>query len=175
MSNGIEVARNQDTIYTRIVGLGSFNNAGPFRAYVEAMLQDGARRVIVDMAACTGVDSTFMGTLMGFLTCPLAPEGHTQKLSDAQVRVLVVNQTPPTRRAMESLGIHRILDVREDPVPAPSIPMQRLRDDWADAKARVKLIKEAHEHLIELDPGNYAKFKPFLDMLTRDMEGGTGA
>ncbi|MCZ7608315.1 MAG: STAS domain-containing protein [Planctomycetota bacterium] len=67
MAGHLEAARTKEAVYVRVVGLGNFNNAGPLREYCEKAFNDGVRNVIVDLAPCTGLDSTFMGTLMGFI------------------------------------------------------------------------------------------------------------
>ena len=170
MGHAIEVARHGDTVYARIVGLGNFNNAGPFKEFVDAMIQNGVRTVLIDMKDCAGLDSTFMGTMASFLSCPLSVEGASQSMAGSAVRVTIVNQTPPTERAMKSLGLPAILDVRNDPVEVPQIKLERLREEWIDANKRVELIKKAHEKLVEIDKTNEAKFGPFLAMLLKDME-----
>ena len=177
MSHAIEVARHKDTVYARVVGLGNFNNAGPFREFVDAMIQTGVRTVVVDFAQCQGLDSTFMGTLIGFMTCPLRQGEDTQELHESAVQVMVVNQTPATRKAMDSLGLAALLKIKNEPVAAPGIPLQRLREDWLDEKKRVRLIQQAHEHLVKVDKANEEKFGPFLKMLLKETPQGpqTGA
>lgn len=171
MSHAIEVARHKDTVYARVVGLGNFNNAGPFREFVDAMIQSGARTVVIDMAQCAGLDSTFMGTMIGFMTCPLSKGEEAASLHESAVKVMVVNQTPATKRAMESLGLPAILSIKDEPVSVPALQLERLREDWLDENKRVRLIKQAHEHLVALDKSNESKFGPFLKLLLKDQTG----
>ena len=68
MAGHLEAARTGDTVYVRVIGLGNFNNAGPLREYCEGAFAEGFHNIIVDLALCTGLDSTFMGTMIGFLS-----------------------------------------------------------------------------------------------------------
>lgn len=163
--NAIDIARHDDTVYAMISGLGNFNNAGPFREFVDCMIHEGVRNIVLDLAHCTGLDSTFLGTLMGFMTCPLAAGGDAQAAHESAVRVTVVNLTPVTDRAISSLGLKGVFDVRSTPVQVPALKLRRLRDGWEDPKLRVRLIREAHEHLVALDKANAERFGPFIQAL----------
>ncbi len=61
----IEVARAGDTVIFRVVGLGSVANAGTLWQFAERSLGEGWRRFALDLAECTGLDSTFLGSLVG--------------------------------------------------------------------------------------------------------------
>jgi anti-sigma B factor antagonist len=172
MANAIDVARHENTVYALVVGLGNFNNAGPFREFADAMIHSGARNIVIDLGQCTGLDSTFLGTLMGFLTTPLHPGGPAQDCANPAVHVTLVNLTPVTDRAITSLGLKCILDVRDRPVEVPPLNLRRLRDGWDNPEQRIMLIKEAHEHLVRHDQGNREKFGPFIQMLLKDLGGG---
>lgn len=159
MAGHLEVARTGDTIYARVVGLGNFNNAGPLREYCEGAFLTGFHNVIVDLAACTGLDSTFMGTMIGFLSADAV---------DKDIVVTVVNATPPTMRAMKSLGLPQILPVKPDPVEFPKCRLERLREGWQDQRRRTRLIKDAHLALIRADKENEVRFGPFVEALIKE-------
>jgi anti-anti-sigma regulatory factor len=163
MAGHLEAANTGEAVYVRVVGLGNFNNAGPMREYCEKAFSDGARCVIVDLASCTGLDSTFMGTLMGFMSY------DTDRSSNPlPVAVSVVNATPPTMRAMTSLGLPRILHVRTEPVQFPNCRLERLRDGWEDRRRRTLLVRDAHLALIRADRENEARFGPFVAALVKE-------
>jgi len=158
MAGYLEAARTKDAVYVRVIGLGNFNNAGPLREYCESAFNEGARNVIVDLAQCTGLDSTFMGTLMGFIGFDGGPP----------VAVTVVNATPTTMRAMNSLGLPKILHVKEDVVEVPECRLQRLREGWQDKRRRTLLIRDAHVALIKADRENESRFGPFVEALCKE-------
>ena len=163
MAGYLEVARVEDAVYVRVTGLGNFNSAGPLREYCEQAFNDGRRCVIVDLARCTGLDSTFMGTLMGFTAWGTAAPG-----ASSPVAVTVVNATPSTMRAMSSLGLPEILHVKRESVAFPTCKLQRLREGWQDRRARTRLIRDAHLHLIHADKENEARFGPFVAALIKE-------
>ena len=163
MAGYLEVARTEDAVYVRVTGLGNFNSAGPLREYCELAFNDGRRCVIVDLAQCTGLDSTFMGTLMGFTVWGTAAPG-----ADKAVAVTVVNATATTMRAMSSLGLPEILHVKREDIDFPPCKLQRLREGWQDRRARTRLVRDAHLHLIHADKENEARFGPFVAALIKE-------
>lgn len=168
MRQAIEVANHNGTVFARIHGLGSFSNAGPFREYVDAMVQHGTRQIVIDLEDCVGLDSTFLGVIMGFLSCPIE-ETDDQTIAD-YVTVTIVNSTAEAQRALESVGLCTLLDVREGHVEIPRLKLQLLKNDWLDERRRVLLIRHAHENLVRLDKRNEEKFGPFIRALMADIE-----
>ncbi len=163
MPGYLEAARTGEAVFIRVVGLGNFNNAGPMREYCEGLIARGVRNVIVDLAPCTGLDSTFMGTLMGFMNYDTGRSDNP-----APVTVTVVNATPPTMRAMTSLGLPKILHVRDEKVSFPDCRLERLRDGWQDRRRRTLLIRDAHAALMRADKENEARFGPFVAQLVKE-------
>ena len=163
MAGYLEAARTNEAVYVHVVGLGNFNNAGPMREYCEKAFADGLRNVIVDLADCTGLDSTFMGTLMGFMAFDTSESDN-----DAPVTVTVVNATPTTMRAMNSLGLPKILHVKEDHIDFPECKLTRLREGWQDKRRRTLLIRDAHVALMKADKENEARFGPFVAALVKE-------
>jgi hypothetical protein len=141
MAGYVEVAKVPGAIYAKVVGLGNFNNAGPLREYVEAALNSGTRAVVVD----------------------LGQAGDRQP-----VCVSVVNTTPITLRAMNCLGLPKLVHIKPEPVEPPATNLERLREGWQDRRGRTKLIYEAHKHLVKNDKENEARFAPFLAALVKE-------
>ncbi len=170
MPHQILVALHKNLVYAKIVGLGNFNNAGIFREFMDNIIRKGVAYVIIDMSSCQGLDSTFMGTMMGLLSCPLQEGGKPQELQSSNVQIKVVNPTQATKKAMHSLGLHTILNIQDDFIDIPDLKLKPLKEGWTDKQARVRLIQEAHEHLVRLDKNNQARFGPFLSMLLEDLK-----
>ncbi|MCA8940670.1 MAG: STAS domain-containing protein [Planctomycetes bacterium] len=167
MAPAIEVARCQDVAFVKVTGLGNFNNAAAVREWVETEIQAGARRVVLDFSDCNGLDSTFMGTMMGFLSCPLTVNGDTQKLSDSCVALTVLNASAAALRAMTSLGLQAVMDIKSNPVTVPDVKLRLLNTGMIAPQQRIRLIREAHENLVRLDPANEKIFAPFLEALLK--------
>ncbi|MCC6575662.1 MAG: STAS domain-containing protein [Planctomycetes bacterium] len=163
MAGYVEVAKADNAIFIRVVGLGNFNNAGPLREYAENAFAVGARSAVVDLAKCTGLDSTFMGTLVLMKDYPV-----DNSPNKTPIAVTIVNATATTLRAMTSLGLPALLHVKEEPVEFPAVTLERLREGWQDQRRRTRLIHDAHLQLIRGDKANEARFGPFLAALVKE-------
>src|SRR3954465_2211255 len=54
-----------DPVAIRIEGRASFANSGSLKDFVAEMMRQGKSRFVIDFAACTSMDSTFLGVLAG--------------------------------------------------------------------------------------------------------------
>lgn len=163
MAGYIEVAKSDNAIYVRVVGLGNFNNAGPLREYAESAFEAGTRSAVIDLARCTGLDSTFMGTLVLMKDFPVEETNNKTSIS-----VTIVNATATTLRAMTSLGLPKLLHVKDEHVDFPAVKLERLREGWHDQRRRTRLIHDAHLQLVRADKENEARFGPFLAALVKE-------
>lgn len=63
--NHLQVARGTDLIVVRVVGTGNMVTAPILTDFVERELEAGFRRFVFDLTHCRGLDSTFMGCMVG--------------------------------------------------------------------------------------------------------------
>src|SRR5215470_5977495 len=63
MDSSIQVGVSGPTVWVKVEGKGSFLNSGNLKEFTREMLDRGYREFVVDLADCTMMDSTFMGTL----------------------------------------------------------------------------------------------------------------
>ncbi len=140
-------------MWVRVHGRGSFQNSAGLKDFAAEMTERGHREFVVDLKDCELMDSTFLGTLAG-IALKLRPAG--------QLRVIRANDR--CRSVMANLGLDRVFTV-DGPVPeAP--PAAALEDtDRLPHPARRETIIEAHENLVEADPGNAVRFKDVLEFL----------
>lgn len=61
----IAVARGSDLVVIKIVGKGNMNNASALSDFAEEQRKAGFTRFVFDMERCRGLDSTFMGVMVG--------------------------------------------------------------------------------------------------------------
>jgi hypothetical protein len=61
----IAVARGSDLVVIRVVGKGNMLNASALSDFVETQRKAGFKRFVFDMERCHGLDSTFMGVMVG--------------------------------------------------------------------------------------------------------------
>jgi anti-anti-sigma regulatory factor len=160
-SGVFRIARQGDTVYTRVVGLGTMTNSVTFKEFADRMVQEGFRRFIVDLAECRGVDSTFMGLLLGLSQ---AGKGLGK---DALV---IVNAGAHCRKQLESIGLHRLLKIEDAPADLPrGVELHELPEAETSPVARLKLIVKAHQDLIAIDKKNEEKFGAFLRDIRKNL------
>src|SRR4026208_962578 len=59
------VAASQESFYVRVVGLATMNNSVSLQEVLADLPRQGFRRFLFSLASCTGLDSTFMGIVLG--------------------------------------------------------------------------------------------------------------
>ena len=179
----ILVARTADLGVIKVVGRGSFQNSGCIKAFYQQLLKDGVTRFVVDLGACTYLDSTFLGILLGL----------GLKLKEAGSGVLrILNASTRNLELLKNLGLDRLISIEGTdaegvpamagpPVPAGTAALNGLKEgDMQEVKAPAMTkaeagptILEAHENLIGFDPRNVPKFKDVVEFLREDL-GQTG-
>ncbi len=153
------VARLGSTVFVRSLGLANMKNAPMLSAFLQEMIDQGTRVVCVDLSACTGMDSTFMGLLVGF----------SQLLVPMQGKMVVVNPSEMNLKLLNMLGVSEVLPVVAQTDPADLEFVKIPANPALSPMQRMELIKQAHHHLIALNDSNQVKFSAFLKALESDM------
>ena len=178
----ILVARNADLGFIKVVGRGSFQNSSCLKAFYQQLLKEGIRRFYVDLEACTYLDSTFLGILLGL----------GLKLREAGNGVLqILNSSPRNLELLKNLGLDRLINIDGDGSPkkaasgapatngtngngiAARVPSaDQLEEIACPVPTRAEAaptILEAHETLMMFDPRNVPKFKDVVEFLREDL------
>jgi len=64
----LAVARGSDLVVIRVVGKGNMITASALADFAEQQRRAGFKRFVFDMERCNGLDSTFMGVMVGMQT-----------------------------------------------------------------------------------------------------------
>jgi anti-anti-sigma factor len=148
-------------VWIRIEGRGNFQSSGSIKKFVQAMIQRGHRKFVIDLEVCEHMDSTFMGTLTGI----------SQKLRDQQEgSLLAINVSPRNLELLENLGLTFLFDVEAAGTP-PRTPAEagaQLMNLPIDPVSDRDLILSAHEALVIANPANAERFRDVLDYLKQD-------
>ena len=158
--NGFRVARDGTSIYVLVSGLANMKNAPVLDAFLQAEGGPGLGTVCVDLSACVGVDSTFMGLLVG----------SSSGLKAAGGRLIVVNPSETCLKLLDMLGVSQVLPV----VPKCSAPDLTFVDlsehgQGVGMLQRMELIRRAHQALMGLNEANHDKFSAFITALEADL------
>jgi hypothetical protein len=161
-SGVFRIARSGDAIYVRVVGLATMTNSATFKDFADRMQSEGYRAFVVDLAECRGVDSTFMGLLLGL--------AQGSGSGSARDKLLVVNANAHCRKQMESIGLHRLLRIQSEPAALPcDLALHELPESEPSPVQRLKLIMKAHQDLIAIDKKNEEKFGAFLKDIAKNL------
>src|ERR1700677_3346199 len=190
----ILVARSADLGFIKVVGRGSFQNSGCLKAFYQQLLKEGVRRFVVDLEACTYLDSTFLGILLGL----------GLKLREANHGLLhILNASPRNLELLKNLGLDRLINIdgsngsskegngstptnriaNGEKVPATNglgkrapltngVGEEQYEEIACPVPTRAQAaptILEAHETLMMFDPRNVPKFKDVVEFLREDL------
>lgn len=163
------VALHDRKALIRVENRGSYKISTALKQFGEAALKAGCHVFVLDMAACIGMDSTFMGVLAGLAF-------RARKQPDGVV--ILINLSARTRGLLATLGLDEVVQ----PHMAGSTPevLAALLGGGAElteaGKAEVsrttatETAVEAHENLIRLSAENLPKFKDVLSFLREDLK-----
>lgn len=160
MQDYVEVAHARQIIIVKVNGLGNMADALPFWGFAEQELGRGAEAFAIDLSACTGMDSTFMGTLVGVAL----------ELSELERgKLTILNPSEACVALLRMVGADKFVEMAEMELE-PDLEMERLPSARGSMEARLQLIRRAHEHLVEIDRRNEERFGPFLKALVAELE-----
>ena len=125
-------------------------------------LEDGIKHIVIDLSECSGMDSTFMGTMAG-IAMKLA------KLPDGKLEI--ANPGEKNRSSLEDLGLGVLMDI--DPQNAEwEGQLEQIEgkleacDVDCDKIEQAPHVLEAHKKLCEADDNNTEKFGTVIPFCT---------
>jgi anti-anti-sigma regulatory factor len=86
----------------KVEGKGSFLNSDNLKEFARAMLDQGYREFVVDLADCAMMDSTFMGTMARLAL-------RLRELRDGHLHI--VHCGSRNQQLLSGLGLDRIFDI----------------------------------------------------------------
>ena len=153
------VARAGTTVFIRPTGLANMKNAPMLDAFLATDIDQGATTACIDLSACSGMDSTFMGLLVGY----------AKQMDGSGGRLVIVNPSPANLRLLQMLGVTLVVPVIEKQ-NAPDVDFITLASDpQMSPLGRMELVQRAHQNLIKLTDANQGKFSTFLAALEKDL------
>src|SRR5688500_13982427 len=96
----ITVARFANGVSVQVAGAGTMLESPMVNAFAEEVMRDRTQRVIVDLASCTYLDSTFLGGLVSLLK----RHGRDSTPQTAGGPRFAIHAPEPQRRALFSVS-----------------------------------------------------------------------
>lgn len=157
------VARSANLGFVKVVGRGSFQNSGCLKTFYLQLLKDNVDKFVIDLDACTYLDSTFLGILLGLgLKLKAAGNGLLH----------ILNASPRNVELLKNLGLDRLISIDAKRVDLNGVVDQKLEALECPVQTKAEAgptILEAHEALMEFDPRNVPKFKDVVEFLREDL------
>ncbi len=153
--------------WIRCEGKGSFLNSPTLKEFAAERIAAGESCLVVDLGACTGMDSTFMGTLAGMASRLAALDGGVIQIADVGVR---------NRRSLEDLGLDFLLEI--DPKEAPWLgTIDSIRAGLKPPQPvaapsqiqRAAQVLEAHQTLADANEKNARVFSSVVTLLEAEL------
>jgi anti-sigma B factor antagonist len=156
-------ARVGDTVCVKISGRANFASSVDFKRLVHESRARGARRFLVDLAACPIMDSTFLGVLAS-----LGTQLSADDLPPEQRPIELLNPTPKVADLIDNLGVLHLFRVVQGK------DLENLCYTAVESAGATKLelsrnCLEAHQVLMDLNPENAAKFKDVAKFFAEDV------
>lgn len=165
----VQVALVEQTALVRVIGRGSFKTGAALKQFSQSAVERGCTRFVVDMEACIGMDSTFMGVLAGI----------AMKLRKLNGGVVAMNLTPKTRGLLETLGLDQMIQIHDSGAAVEGALRQYLGDiaglssldaDTASKRLTLETMLEAHRTLVSVSPDNLPKFRSVIEYVSQDLK-----
>ncbi|MFC7336119.1 STAS domain-containing protein [Haloferula chungangensis] len=151
--------------WIRCEGKGSFLQSPALKECAEKHRNKGETHFVIDLEACTGMDSTFMGFLAG-LASRVGKDGGA---------VMIASPGEKNRRSLEGLGLDCLLDIapddaswvgKEEEIRGKLTPFRLNR--LPDIKDRAQHVLESHQTLAATSDDNAKRFATVLQVLEQD-------
>jgi anti-anti-sigma regulatory factor len=145
-----------------VEGKGTHLNSQPLRDFLFGMMDSGFRHFEIDLANCTYMDSTFIGTLVGVGL-------RIRKICLAKLSIRRLS--PRNRELLQTLGVEQFFDIDTDSQSplADETQLRVLPAGLASKLERAETMLEAHQTLAGANQSNEPRFKDCIQFLKEDL------
>lgn len=140
-------------------------NSPALKAFGDSRIAAGESRMVVDLAACTGMDSTFMGTLAGMAA-------RLSALKEGGLQIAEPGER--NRRSLEDLGLDFLMEI-DPPDAVWRGSVHEIRGELQEPKMpgavgtaqRARHVLDAHRALAEINDENARDFSGVISQLEK--------
>jgi anti-sigma B factor antagonist len=162
-NDDLQAAIDGNKIFIRVTGRGSFKISATLKQFIaEICARQPVTFVVLDLADCIGMDSTFMGVLAGL----------SGRLKQAGKILELINLSEKNEQLLATLGVDKVIAhfSHSHGHALPEQPVQSLSAADATKKDLAETALQAHETLVELNEENRPRFKRVIEYLKADVD-----
>jgi anti-sigma B factor antagonist len=162
-SDDLQAAIAGDKVFIRVTGRGSFKISATLKQFIaEITSKQPVSTVVLDLAECIGMDSTFMGVLAGL----------SGRLKQNRQILELINLSDKNTQLLATLGVDQVIAhySHSHGHDLPGQLTQSLPAASATKKDLVETALQAHETLVELSEENRPRFKRVIEYLKADVD-----
>jgi len=168
--NRVLAATLDNAALVAVSGTANFKLAPAFKQALRAATLAGCPLIVVDMASCIHLDSTFMGAVASAAIAARKP--------DSPSSLFFLNLRPNVSKLLAGLGILPLMQTpARDRLPAGAANLDELVAGLAPVnaaplseRAMTAILYDAHETLARVSPENQARFRDLLSLLRADLD-----
>jgi anti-anti-sigma factor len=148
-------------VHLRVVGRGTFQNAGLLKDASTLLFDQGARQFTLDLSECETMDSTFLGVLAGLAI----------RLRAAGGNAALTHVTGRKKELIENMSLDQLLTVLEDGGNGLSTEEHHaVTPPTGIARADSSTVLQAHETLSSLSDSNRRAFQDVVQYLRAELK-----
>jgi len=160
------VSIGERSAMVQISGRANFTSSVDFKTLLDQLLQRGYTCFILDLTECVLMDSTFLGVLAGF-----GLKLNTPQTDKIERTIQLYNPNGRISELLENLGVLHLFKVTEGQVKTPDgAPANDVKTTNASREEVTKTCLEAHQTLMDINPGNVTRFKDVTAFLADDLK-----
>ena len=157
----IFISKDNNSFNIKVCGRATFTVAPTMRNIIQRVTSDNdIKHLSVNLAACDGMDSTFMGILTQLaLTC-------NKKYAE---KVKILNPGEANIKSLHGLGLDRIFNYINDS-ESEITHWEKENTCTPSFRENAKTVLKAHKTLIETVPSNASKFNAVITQVEKELK-----
>lgn len=153
------IAEKNGICSIRVSGRANFECGMPLRSFAKNF-NETVRRIVIDLAECESMDSTFMGILTMLAM-------RAKKLN---TELEVMNASDYSRSLLRGLGVEKVLKFTVGRIDLDGGDSVVSGEEKKNKLGAAEAVIEAHRTLMDISLDNIAKFEKVVEFAESDLE-----
>lgn len=168
------MSRMEALVCIKIQGKATFASSVDFKRLLSELIHHGTTKIIIDLAECPLMDSTFLGVMAGagIELREVSKEAQAKGTCDGVLRLL--NPQERVIDSLESLGMTHLFHVMTSSPDQPN-HFEEVQLGEVTKLDNTRTCLEAHRLLMDLNTNNVSKFQDVTTFLSEDLKRLEGA